>query len=93
MKSVLYGLAALPFLAGVAAAGQPMQLSDNQMDKVTAGFAFNIIETSNTSWTQIRADADEGGGSLVSCGACYLTITNNALSVQAAFGSLPNVPT
>ncbi len=32
----LLGLAALPFLAGVASAAQP--LSDMQMDKVTAGF-------------------------------------------------------
>lgn len=93
MKSVLYGLAALPFLAGVAAAGQPMQLSDKQMDNVTAGFHFNIIEVSNTSWIQAIADANEGGGSLVACSACYLTISNNALSVQAAFGSLPNLPT
>ncbi|MBV8094108.1 MAG: hypothetical protein JOY71_07575 [Acetobacteraceae bacterium] len=32
----LLGLAALPFLAGVASAAQP--LNDAQMDKVTAGF-------------------------------------------------------
>jgi len=32
----LFGLAALPFLAGVASAAQP--LSEAQMDKVTAGF-------------------------------------------------------
>ena len=51
MKKLLYGLAALPFLAGVAlaetprqsndssaSAKQPMQLSEKQMDKVTAGF-------------------------------------------------------
>lgn len=36
MKKLLIGLAVLPFLAGVAAAGQP--LSDQQMDGVTAGF-------------------------------------------------------
>ena len=36
MKKVLMGLAALPFLAGVAAAGQP--LTNQQMDRVTAGF-------------------------------------------------------
>jgi hypothetical protein len=32
----LFGLAALPFLAGVASAAQP--LSEAQMDRVTAGF-------------------------------------------------------
>lgn len=39
MKKLLFGLAALPFLAGVASAAQPVQLSDAQMDRVTAGFA------------------------------------------------------
>lgn len=37
MNKVLLGLAALPFLAGAANAGQP--LNDSQMDTVTAGFA------------------------------------------------------
>lgn len=36
MKKALMGLAALPFLAGVAFAGQP--LTDQQLDRVTAGF-------------------------------------------------------
>ena len=36
-----YGLAALPFLAGVAAAGQP--LTNQQMDRVTAGFTSIAI--------------------------------------------------
>jgi hypothetical protein len=41
MKKVLMGLAALPFLAGVAAAGQP--LTDQQLDRVTAGFTATSI--------------------------------------------------
>lgn len=36
MKKVLMSFAALPFLVGVAAAGQP--LTDQQLDRVTAGF-------------------------------------------------------
>jgi hypothetical protein len=36
MKKVLMGLAILPFLAGIAAAGQP--LTDRQLDRVSAGF-------------------------------------------------------
>jgi hypothetical protein len=36
MNKVLMGLAALPFLAGAAADGQP--LNNQQMDQVTAGF-------------------------------------------------------
>lgn len=35
MKKLLFGLAALPFLAGVSLAAEP--LSDAQMDRVTAG--------------------------------------------------------
>jgi hypothetical protein len=37
MKKLLVGIAALPFMVGFAMAGQPTQLSDGQMDKVTAG--------------------------------------------------------
>jgi hypothetical protein len=88
MKSVLYGLAALPFLASVALAGQPMQLTDKQMDNVTAGFEFNIIEVSNTSWIQAVAYPITAGAP-VPCSACYLTITSPALNVQAAFGPSP----
>lgn len=36
MKKALMGLAVLPFLAGVAAAGEP--LSDQQLDRVNGGF-------------------------------------------------------
>lgn len=43
MKQLLVGLAALPFLAGVAMAGQPMPLNDTQMDKVTAGLEFEHV--------------------------------------------------
>ncbi len=38
MKKLLMALAALPFMASVAAAGG-LPLSDQQMDRVTAGFA------------------------------------------------------
>jgi hypothetical protein len=40
MKRFLYGLAALPFLAGVSLAADPVPLTDKQMDVVTAGFDF-----------------------------------------------------
>jgi hypothetical protein len=42
MKKLLIGLAAMPFLAGIAMAGQPKLLSDAQMDKVTAGQSLEI---------------------------------------------------
>jgi hypothetical protein len=43
MKKLLGALAALPLLtgAGLAWAGQPVQLTDKQMDRVTAGFTVN----------------------------------------------------
>ena len=41
MSKLLFGLAALPFLAGVASAGQP--LTDTQMDVVTAGFSATSL--------------------------------------------------
>jgi hypothetical protein len=88
MKKLLSGLAALPLLAGVALADQPVQLSDKQMDKVTAGFDLGVIERSNTSWTQISIY----DGALIPCNQCYLTIVSRPFSVQSAFGPTPNFP-
>jgi alpha/beta superfamily hydrolase len=44
MKKLLIGLAVVPFLAGVAMAGQPKPLTDAQMDKVSAGQLNGLIE-------------------------------------------------
>jgi hypothetical protein len=88
MRKLLFGLAALPLLAGVALADQPLQLSDKQMDKVTAGFDLNIIERSNTSWTHLAIY----DGGLLPCNQCYLTISSRPFSVQSAFGPTPNFP-
>ena len=66
MTRVFYGLAALPLLAGVALAQpkpshdvsapakQPMQLSEQQMDKVTAGWNLSIDELVNLTFTQAK---------------------------------------
>jgi hypothetical protein len=88
MKKLLCGLAVLPLLAGIALADQPVQLSDKQMDNVTAGFDLSVIERSNTSWTQISIYA----GALTPCSACYLSIVSRPFSVESAFGPTPNVP-
>jgi hypothetical protein len=87
MKKLLCGLAALPFLAGVALAGESMQLSDKQMDKVTAGFDLTAIEISNTSWTQFNTSF---AGTLVPCSLCYLTILSSHLQVESAMAPIPN---
>lgn len=88
MRKLLCGLATLPFLAGIALADQPVQLSDKQMDKVTAGFDLRVTEISNTSWTQVSIY----DGALTACSACYLTILSRPFSVESAFGPTPNVP-
>ena len=41
MKRLIFGLAALPFMAGLASAGQP--LTNAQMDAVTAGFSSTAL--------------------------------------------------
>jgi hypothetical protein len=96
MKKVLCGLAVLPFLSTVALAQpagpatQPMQLSENQMDSVTAGFTFMETEISNTSWTEVSVW--ESGGNSISCSACFLNVSSPALSIASAFGRSPTAP-
>jgi hypothetical protein len=69
MTRLVYGLAALPLIAGVAFAApakqtegkalakQPTQLSEQQMDKVTAGWDF--LETTITNQMQNYISIDE----------------------------------
>ncbi|GGF20004.1 hypothetical protein GCM10011611_27510 [Aliidongia dinghuensis] len=45
MKKLFAAAAVLPFLSGVALAGQPQALSAAQMDEVTAGAAGGILVT------------------------------------------------
>jgi len=83
MRKLLIGLAALPFLAGLAMAGQPKPLTDTQMDKVTAGqlglieIECNGIELNFFPITQnavegphTDSDAGHAFGGLVCTGAC-----------------------
>jgi hypothetical protein len=99
MKSLLYGLAALPLLAGVALAGQPVQLSDTQMDKVTAGFDALFHEVSNTSVVGVSVYEPGTASSQVAAGAAtlptggianvYLDIESSTFSVASAFVDFP----
>ena len=96
MKKLLCGLAALPLFSTVALAQpadtgpapQPMQLSENQMDSVTAGFMLTETEISNTSWTQLSVGVT-GGNPLTACTACFLIVQNPSLAVESAFGMSP----
>ncbi len=81
MKAFLFGLALTPFFSAAALA-QPAQLSESQLDRVTAGFRFVEIDNSNTSTAAIAI----GLGPIV-CQTCYLNISGPAVSVVANFGT------
>ncbi|HJU19093.1 MAG TPA: hypothetical protein VJ770_21770 [Stellaceae bacterium] len=77
MKKLLLGLAVLPFLAGVSMAGSPTPLTNQQMDKVTAGFDFFELDITNTSATIVAADLPDLG----TCSTCYLHVSGTAYPV------------
>lgn len=83
MKKLLLGVAALPFLVGIAVAGEPLQLTDGQMDKVTAGWALHELDVSNTSWTEVSVYA---GPLTIACPSCFLNISSASVSIQSHFG-------
>jgi hypothetical protein len=81
MKRTLMGMAILPFLAGIALAGQP--LTDKQMDKVTAGHDFQALELTNSTFVSIAIERPllappPGSGSLV-VGAVILPIASTVV--------------
>ena len=92
MKRLFHGLAALPLLAGTVLA-QPMQLTDKQMDKVSAGFLE--IDRSNTSLVVVslffRPYLLDETPNTIGCPTCYLLIVNPTFSVAAHFGQ-PSTP-
>lgn len=92
MKKFLVGLAVLPFLTATALA-QPAQLSESQMDSVTAGFSFLEAEISNTSWTVVSVyeGANTANPNVLHCSSCYLLINNPAISVASNFGPVPHL--
>jgi hypothetical protein len=96
MTKVLCGIAALPLLFGVAlaespkqsndskaAAKQPIQLSEKQMDQVSAGFKFFEVDIFNTGLTVVSVYQP---GNTIICPSCYLVINNFALSVASQMG-------
>jgi hypothetical protein len=88
MKTLLYSLVAVPLLASVALAQQPVQLTGEQMDKVTAGFLE--IDVSNTSATAVsifqRPYLTDPTPNNITCPGCYLLINSPTFSVAAQFG-------
>ena len=81
--------AALLALAGTAHAGQPLPLSDNQMDRVTAGWSLLETDVSNTSITMVSVYQTPN---TIACDSCYLLINTNSISVGSAIkGGLVSV--
>jgi len=89
MKPLLRVLAFFPLLTGAAFAQQPIQLSNQQMDNVTAGFME--VDLSNTSATGIsifqRAWVTESTPNFIACSSCFLVISTPTISVASQFGS------
>jgi hypothetical protein len=91
MKRLLFGLVALPFLAGVSLAAQPVPLSDKQMDTVTAGFDFVETDIQNLGSVWVAADKPLVPGCFFT--SCFLAVEGTAfpagvqsLQVHAQFG-------
>jgi hypothetical protein len=80
MNKSLIGLAALPLMATVAFAAQPVSLNDKQMDNVTAGFDFYEVDVTNTGINYIGVDVPAVSGSITSSGTtvatAYLNVVN-----------------
>lgn len=76
MKKLLLSLAMLPFAAGVALAAQP--LTDKQMDKVTAGHALALVETTDVSIVGIRV----GVAPVVPPAGAYLNVVLPLTTIQ-----------
>lgn len=104
MNRLLFGLAALPFLGGFAMAAQPIQLSDGQMDTVTAGFDLQEVECQNTGCVLVAVNKAQeiqpGGSSSNPCPTCFIVIENEyyknnagplAMQFQSQFGGLPHL--
>jgi hypothetical protein len=87
MKALLFGFAVLPFLATLATAN-PVQLSSNQMDNVTAGWRYVEVDTFNTGATAVSVYPTTGT-LLPACAACYLSIDSATIQVRSFMPILP----
>lgn len=74
MNKSLVGLAALPFMAGVAFAAQPVALNDKQMDAVTAGFDFVEVDVTNTGIVYVGVNQPQIPGTAAP--GAYLNVVN-----------------
>jgi len=107
MREIIYGLAALPLITGLAVA-QPanqskdnktsarimMQLTDAQLDKVNAG--HYILEVDNTGLVAIslwfRPYLTDPTPNFISCNDCYLVISTPTFSIASLIGQSSTLP-
>ena len=82
MKRFALGLAVLPFLAGVALAGQP--LTNKQMDSVTAGFQIALREVTDFSFTAVSVNLPLPPGGPTG----YLDVHAGFVHVVASIGGI-----
>ena len=89
MRKLLLGLAVLPFLVGASLAGQPQALTDQQMDKVAAGFDFMETDINNVGATQILINnplAKAAPTDFLSISGTSYPSGVNSFQLNAAFG-------
>jgi len=90
MKRFLFGLAALPFLAGVSLAADPVPLTDKQMDRVTAGFDFVEVDIQNGGTVAVGINVPPAGCAatayLCIAGTPYAGGALRSFQLQAFFG-------
>lgn len=87
--------AALSLFVAGAAAAQSVQLTNNQMDKVSAGFLE--IDRGNTGTTVLsmffRPSIFDPTPNTINCSSCYLQINSPVLSIASQFGPGPLLAT
>ena len=88
MRQLGFSLAVVLLFATGVAAAQPVQLTNNQMDRVAAGHfeldVTNVSVTMSDLW--FRTSLDVPTGNHIVCSACYLNITGPMLSLASKFG-------
>ena len=69
------------------AAKKPMQLTEKQMDKVSAGWTLLEVDIGNTSITAVSVWQPDNH---IECASCYLNIYSPALSIASIMPTIPS---
>jgi hypothetical protein len=90
MKKLLFGLAALPFLAGVASAAEP--LSDTQMDRIAAGAGGCLVSVPTDGMMCLLSTNGIPSANSPGQGFAPTAPTTVIADLQKFFNILPNMP-